>query len=178
MGGCQAWCQVTGALGASRIFTNEGSKKEKSERADSPLGNGAEEEPRAFPSQQGSPGMGIPLSGEVVSPPGPPSAVATPSEAATPVGSEEHKHPLKTGTPRGSRLHPGGKPGAASEWEKQPPHGTQHMPAQSTAWGSLAGNLLTSHLRLRFREWTEVTGLLRPTKPQVIHRDQGEGRNA
>lgn len=29
VGGCQAWCQVTGALGASRIFTNEGSKKEK-----------------------------------------------------------------------------------------------------------------------------------------------------
>lgn len=29
VGGCQAWRQVTGALGASRIFTNEGSKKEK-----------------------------------------------------------------------------------------------------------------------------------------------------
>lgn len=117
--------------------------------------------------------MGIPLSRE-----GPPSAVAAPSEAATPVGCEEHKHPLQTGTPRGSQLQPGGKPGAASEWEKEPPPapGTRHTPVQSTAWGALAGNLLTSHLRLGFREWTEVTSLLRPTEAQVNTQRPGRGQ--
>lgn len=63
--------------------------------------------------------------------------------------------------------------------ETAPPHpGTWHTPAQSTAWGVSAGNLLTSHLHLGFRERTEATRLRRPTKAQVMHRDQGEGRNA
>lgn len=57
-----------------------------------------------------------------------------------------------------------------------PAHGTR--PAQSTAWGASAGNLLTSHLHLGFRERTEATRLRRPTKAQVMHRDQSEGRNA
>lgn len=82
--------------------------------------------------------------------------------------------------PHEERLHPRGKPGAASEWEKQrpptPAHGTR--PPRAQHGGASAGNLLTSHLHVGFRERTEATRLRRPTKAQVMHRDQGEGRNA
>lgn len=120
-----------GSLGASRVFTNEGSKKEK--RGLKAQANSAGEKAQGgvpfFPlPSRGAPGKGVHLSREEVSAPGPPSAVTTLSEAPTPMGCEESKLLLRMGTPGGSQPCLGGKPGAAS-----PP---VHLPTQlrSFSW--------------------------------------------
>lgn len=105
---------------------------------------------------------GVHLSREGVSTPGPPSAVATPSEAPAPVGLEGSKPP-EEGHPRREPPPSGGKPGAAV-------NGKQHS-------SGVADNLLTSqHPAPQAQGWT-VTGLRRHTKALAGHRDQGEKRN-
>lgn len=163
-----------GSLRASRVFTNEGSKKEKrglKGQANFPgRGKGPGKSSILSPPQQGRTMNGRHLSREEVSAPGPPSAMTTPSGAPTPVGLEESKHSWKMGTPGGSQHHPRGNEVLRVSGRSSPP---VYTPAQSTAQGALAGNLSASNLRLQFGEWTELTGLCR-LKALGVPRDQGE----
>lgn len=161
-----------GSLRASRVFTNEGSKKEKrglKGQANFPgRGKGPGKSSILSPPQQGSTMNGHHLSREEVSAPGPPSAVTTPSGAPTPVGFEESKHSWKMDTLGGSQHHPRGKRDTTSGRSSPP----VYTPAQSTAQGALAGNLSASNLHLQ----TELTGLCR-LKALGVPRDQGESTN-
>ena len=98
-----------GSLWASRVFTNEGSKKEKKGlegQADPLLGKA-----QFFPSLAG---VGARNGGSICPEKRCQLQVPTPCSdstlrSPTAVGLEESRHPVRMGTPGGGRHHPGGK---------------------------------------------------------------------